>query len=132
MGRLTLNVLLSFAQFEREVTGERIRDKIAASKKKGLWMCGQPALGYDVEDRKLINLVTEHIADRLLQPDRLEEILAAVLASTGWRCWCRRCSSVPIGDLMLEIAIVTAPALGLVMIVAFAFQWVSQKVSTVF
>jgi site-specific DNA recombinase len=54
MGRLTLNVLLSFAQFEREVTRERIRDKIAASKKKGLWMGGQPALGYDVKDRKLI------------------------------------------------------------------------------
>ncbi len=54
MGRLTLNVLLSFAQFEREVTGERIRDKIAASKKKGLWMGGLPALGYDVKDRKLI------------------------------------------------------------------------------
>jgi site-specific DNA recombinase len=54
MGRLTLNVLRSFAQFEREVTGERIRDKIAASKKKGMWMGGQPALGYDVHDRKLI------------------------------------------------------------------------------
>ena len=54
MGRLTLNVLLSFAQFEREVTGERIRDKIAASKKRGLWMGGQPALGYDVKDRKLV------------------------------------------------------------------------------
>jgi site-specific DNA recombinase len=54
MGRLTLNVLLSFAQFEREVTGERIRDKIAASKKKGLWMGGQPALGYDVRERKLV------------------------------------------------------------------------------
>ena len=54
MGRLTLNVLLSFAQFEREVTGERIRDKIAASKKKGLWMGGNPPLGYDVRDRKLI------------------------------------------------------------------------------
>jgi site-specific DNA recombinase len=53
MGRLTLNILLSFAQFEREVTGERIRDKIAASKKKGLWMGGQPPLGYDVQDRKL-------------------------------------------------------------------------------
>ena len=48
MGRLTLNVLLSFAQFEREVTGERIRDKIAASKKKGMWMGGNPPLGYDV------------------------------------------------------------------------------------
>jgi len=54
MGRLTLNVLLSFAQFEREVTGERIRDKIAASKKKGLWMGGLPPLGYDVRDRKLV------------------------------------------------------------------------------
>ena len=54
MGRLTLNMLLSFAQFEREVTGERIRDKIAASKKKGLWMGGLPPLGYAVEDRKLV------------------------------------------------------------------------------
>ena len=54
MGRLTLNVLLSFAQFEREVAGERIRDKIAASKKKGMWMGGLPSLGYDVRDRKLV------------------------------------------------------------------------------
>jgi DNA invertase Pin-like site-specific DNA recombinase len=54
MGRLTLNILLSFAQFEREVTGERIRDKIAASKKKGMWMGGLPSLGYDVKDRRLI------------------------------------------------------------------------------
>lgn len=54
MGRLTLNVLLSFAQFEREVTGERIRDKIAASKKKGMWMGGHPPLGYDVAGKKLI------------------------------------------------------------------------------
>src|SRR5436305_12364652 len=54
MGRLTLNVLLSFAQFEREVIGERVRDKIAASKKKGMWMGGMPPLGYDVEDRKLV------------------------------------------------------------------------------
>ncbi len=53
MGRLTLNVLLSFAQFEREVTGERIRDKIAASKKKGLWMGGVVPLGYWLEERKL-------------------------------------------------------------------------------
>ncbi|THD49934.1 MAG: recombinase family protein, partial [Bradyrhizobium sp.] len=53
MGRLTLNVLLSFAQFEREVTGERIRDKIAASKKKGLWMGGVVSLGYQVENRAL-------------------------------------------------------------------------------
>ncbi len=54
MGRLTLNVLLSFAQFEREVTSERIRDKIAASKKKGLWMGGCPPLGYDVKDKNLV------------------------------------------------------------------------------
>ena len=54
MGRLTLNVLLSFAQFEREVTGERIRDKIAASKKKGMWMGGPVPLGYDLEARKLV------------------------------------------------------------------------------
>jgi DNA invertase Pin-like site-specific DNA recombinase len=54
MGRLTLNVLLSFAQFEREVTGERIRDKIAASKKKGMWMGGLVPLGYDAQARKLI------------------------------------------------------------------------------
>jgi site-specific DNA recombinase len=62
MGRLTLNVLLSFAQFEREVTGERIRDKISASKKKGMWMGGLPPLGYDVQDRKLI--VNESEAER--------------------------------------------------------------------
>ncbi len=61
MGRLTLNVLLSFAQFEREVTGERIRDKIAASKKKGMWMGGHPPLGYDAKDRKLV--VNESEAD---------------------------------------------------------------------
>lgn len=54
MGRLTLNVLLSFAQFEREVTGERIRDKIAASKRKGMWMGGTIPLGYDISDRKLV------------------------------------------------------------------------------
>jgi DNA invertase Pin-like site-specific DNA recombinase len=54
MGRLTLNMLLSFAQFEREVTGERIRDKIAASKRKGMWMGGSVPLGYEVRDRKLM------------------------------------------------------------------------------
>ena len=54
MGRLMLNILLSFAQFEREVTGERIRDKIAASKRKGMWMGGIPPIGYDVENRRLV------------------------------------------------------------------------------
>ena len=52
MGRLTLNVLLSFAQFEREVSAERIRDKIAASKKKGMWMGGNPPIGYEADDKK--------------------------------------------------------------------------------
>ena len=59
MGRLTLNVLLSFAQFEREVIGERIRDKIAASKKKGMWMGGVVPLGYRVEDHKLVVVDSE-------------------------------------------------------------------------
>lgn len=54
MGRLTLNMLLSFAQFEREITGERIRDKIAASKRKGMWMGGPVPLGYEVDNRKLV------------------------------------------------------------------------------
>jgi site-specific DNA recombinase len=54
MGRLTLNILLSFAQFEREVTGERIRDKIAASKRRGMWMGGNVPVGYDARDRKLV------------------------------------------------------------------------------
>jgi site-specific DNA recombinase len=59
MGRLTLNILLSFAQFEREVIGERIRDKIAASKRKGMWMGGVPPLGYRAEDRKLVVIDSE-------------------------------------------------------------------------
>ena len=62
MGRLTLNVLLSFAQFEREVTSERIRDKIAASKRKGLWVGGMAPLGYDTKDRKIT--VNEAEAER--------------------------------------------------------------------
>ena len=72
MGRLTLNVLLSFAQFEREVTGERIRDKIAASKARGIWMGGNLPLGYDVKDRKLFIVTDEaelvqHIFTRYLE-----------------------------------------------------------------
>jgi site-specific DNA recombinase len=63
MGRLTLNVLLSFAQFERELAGERIRDKFAASRRKGMWMGGTIPLGYEVKDRKLV--VNEEEADRV-------------------------------------------------------------------
>ncbi len=66
MGRLTLNVLLSFAQFEREVTAERIRDKIAASKQKGMWMGGLTPLGYDAVDRKLVINETEAVTVRTL------------------------------------------------------------------
>jgi site-specific DNA recombinase len=79
MGRLTLNILLSFAQFEREVTGERIRDKIAASKRKGMWMGGLPSLGYDVKERKLIVNKTEaetvrHIFQRYAELKSVREL----------------------------------------------------------
>ena len=72
MGRLTLNVLLSFAQFEREVIGERIRDKVAASKRKGIWMGGSVPIGYDVRERKLLVNESEaktvqHIFERYLE-----------------------------------------------------------------
>jgi|HubBroStandDraft_2_1064218.scaffolds.fasta_scaffold28133_1 site-specific DNA recombinase len=72
MGRLTLNVLLSFAQFEREVTGERIRDKIAASKRKGIWMGGVVPLGYDLEDR--------HLVVNPQEAQRVKDIFQAYLA----------------------------------------------------
>src|SRR4029450_12567869 len=66
MGRLMLNVLLSFAQFEREVTGERIRDKFAASRRKGMWMGGTIPLGYEVKDRKLVVNEAEAATVRLI------------------------------------------------------------------
>src|SRR6202522_3627336 len=66
MGRLTLNVLLSFAQFEREVTGERIRDKIAASKRKGMWMGGLVPIGYEVRERQLMVVESEAITVRTI------------------------------------------------------------------
>src|SRR5262245_16211834 len=89
MGRLTLNVLLSFAQFEREVTGERIRDKIAASKKKGLWMGVTPPLGYEVKARKLVINEAEaelvrHIFQRYLQLGTVAKLTVA-LAAEGHR-----------------------------------------------
>jgi hypothetical protein len=89
MGRLTLNMLLSFAQFEREVTGERIRDKIAASKRKGLWMGGPLPMGYEVENRrlvinpdeaKLVNLIMERY---LVEPS--VQGLADYLNARGYR-----------------------------------------------
>lgn len=89
MGRLTLNMLLSFAQFEREVTGERIRDKIAASKRKGIWMGGPVPLGYDVIDRKLIPNATEaetvrHIMGRYVALGSVKALVAE-LARDGYR-----------------------------------------------
>lgn len=81
MGRLTLNVLLSFAQFEREVTSERIRDKIAASKRKGIWVGGMAPLGYDTRDRKIIvNASEAHrvrtIFERYLELGSLNPLMA--------------------------------------------------------
>jgi DNA invertase Pin-like site-specific DNA recombinase len=82
MGRLTLNVLLSFAQFEREVTGERIRDKVAASKKKGMWMGGTIPLGYDVRDRLLQINEAEAITVRTIFNQFLR--LGNVTILRGW------------------------------------------------
>ncbi len=89
MGRLTLNVLLSFAQFEREVTGERIRDKIAASKKKGMWMGGAVPLGYCVQQRKLLIEPSEaeavrHIFRRYLELKSVPRLVDD-LARSGYR-----------------------------------------------
>src|ERR1700685_2325251 len=86
MGRLTLNVLLSFAQFEREVTGERIRDKIAASKRKGMWMGGLVPLGYERKDRTLVVNEAEastvrHIFDRYLVLGNVRELRGDLTAS---------------------------------------------------
>ena len=72
MGRLTLNVLLSFAQFEREVTSERIRDKIAASKRKGIWVGGPLPLGYALKDGALVVVADEAERVRLILRRYLE------------------------------------------------------------
>jgi len=89
MGRLTLNILLSFAQFEREVIGERIRDKVAASRKRGIWMGGYVPLGYDAVDRKLLVNDTEaalvrHIFERFVELGSAT-VLARELRRDGYR-----------------------------------------------
>jgi DNA invertase Pin-like site-specific DNA recombinase len=97
MGRLTLNVLLSFAQFEREVTGERIRDKIAASKRKGLWMGGTPPIGYRARERTLV--VDEPRAEQVRAIYRLYLALKCVrklreeMQARGWVTAPRRTAS---------------------------------------
>ena len=85
MGRLTLNVLLSFAQFEREVTGERIRDKIAASKKKGMWMGGFAPIGYRPHERSL--------AIDPIQAERVREIFRLYLELGRWIGCMLNCTS---------------------------------------
>lgn len=81
--RLTLNVLLSFFQFEREVIGERIRDKVAASRKRGIWMGGYVLLGYGMQDRKLVINEAEAAAMR--------RIFERSSRSAQPRCWPRNC-----------------------------------------
>ena len=89
MGRLTLNILLSFAQFERELIGERVRDKVAASKKKGMWMGGTVPLGYDAKDRKLVvnNADARTVVDIYKRYLRLKSVraLGEELAAAGIR-----------------------------------------------
>ena len=95
MGRLTLNILLSFAQFEREVTGERIRDKITASRQKGMWMGGTPPLGYSIKDKKLFIVPEEAEAVRFmfqeylkspLTIDLIKVLKAKGIKSKTWVC----------------------------------------------
>jgi hypothetical protein len=97
MGRLTLNILLSFAQFEREVIGERIRDKFAASRKKGMWMGGWPPLGYEVRDRRLVVVEREaalvrRIFDRFAKTGSALAV-ARELNAAGVLTKCRRCAN---------------------------------------
>jgi DNA invertase Pin-like site-specific DNA recombinase len=107
MGRLTLNVLLSFAQFEREVTGERIRDKIAASKAKGMWMGGVIPLGYDLGDRKLVVNPAEAETVRQVFNGYLKAAsakdLVAQLAAAGVRskAWTTR-DGKPLGGVIMR------------------------------
>ena len=83
MGRLTLNILLSFAQFEREVIGERIRDKFTASRARGMWMGGKVPLGYDVLDRKLVVNAAEAAVVRRVFEGFVETGSGTALAKTA-------------------------------------------------
>jgi site-specific DNA recombinase len=101
MGRLTLNILLSFAQFERDVIGERIRDKFAASRKRGLWMGGWPPLGYEVENRQLVVVEREatlvrRIFDRFAKTGSALSV-ARELNAAGEVTKRRQCASGPRG-----------------------------------
>ncbi|MDD2809862.1 recombinase family protein [Rhodoferax sp.] len=93
MGRLTLNILLSFAQFERELSGERVRDKISASRQRGIWMGGMPPLGYDVIERKLIanpaeaQLVTEMFSRFATVPSMATLVRDLRARGVTSKCW---------------------------------------------
>ncbi len=106
MGRLMLNILLSFAQFEREVTGERIRDKITASKKKGLWMGGIPPLGYDVENRRLVlnereAKIIRHIFQRFVELGSSTMLVKELrLDGVTSKCWTTREGKIREGKLV--------------------------------
>src|SRR5258707_11784829 len=107
MGRLTLNVLLSFAQFEREVTSERIRDKIAASKRKGLWVGGPLPLGYEMKDGKIAVVEDEAERVRLIYRRYLEfsgvNALARDLKDKGIRTKTRlRATGATHGGILFE------------------------------
>jgi site-specific DNA recombinase len=106
MGRLTLNVLLSFAQFEREVTGERIRDKIAASKRKGMFMGGLAPIGYDVQNRKLVINEAEaaavrHIFARYAELGSVRDVVEELRAG-GYRTRLRKAANRTIGGIPFE------------------------------
>jgi DNA invertase Pin-like site-specific DNA recombinase len=106
MGRLTLNVLLSFAQFEREVTGERIRDKIAASKKKGMFMGGPVPIGYDVQDRKLVvnqaeAAIVRHIFTRYVALGSGRELIEELRAD-GYRTKLRQQGTRTVGGVPFQ------------------------------
>ena len=106
MGRLTLNVLLSFAQFEREVTSERIRDKFAASRAKGMWMGGVVPLGYEVQSRKLVVCEEEAERVRFMFARYLElgsiAVLVDDLAARGIRSKCRVRLGKDVGDNLIS------------------------------
>lgn len=110
MGRLTLNVLLSFAQFEREVTGERIRDMIAASKRKGIWMGGVVPLGYRVEARKLLVDAPEAILVRLIFARYLElGSLPALQRELRERCIRTRSRQLTSGRIIGGVPLTNGP-----------------------
>ena len=103
MGRMHLNIMLTFAQYEREVIGERIRDKVAASRKKGMWMGGWTPLGYEVRDRKLIIHPADaervrSIFKRFVQLKSATLLARELVLSGATKRWCRLSASLSLAD----------------------------------